>query len=81
MTLSEKRTYLLEVQKRYRKGDRDLKHRILDEFCAVCHYNRKYAIQLLGRRLKKNKKKPGSKGQRYKVEIISNHRAMKLLQE
>lgn len=70
MTLSEKRTYLLEVQKRYRKSNRDLKHRILDEFCAVCHYNRKYAIRLLGHRLKKNKKKPGPKPHYQRTQII-----------
>lgn len=81
MRLSEKRTYLLEVQKRYRKSDRDLKHRILDEFCAVCHYNRKYAIRLLGRRLKKNKKRPGPKPYYPREQIIPVIRTIWLMAE
>ncbi len=31
----------------YRKADRPAKRRLLDEFCRLCHYHRKYAIRLL----------------------------------
>jgi hypothetical protein len=45
-----KRAYLEAIRGRYRKTNRAGKARILDEFCAVCGYNRKYAIRLLGRK-------------------------------
>lgn len=44
-----KRTYLEAIRGRYRKANRGGKAKMLDEFCAVCGYNRKYAIRLLGR--------------------------------
>jgi hypothetical protein len=50
----ERRAYLEAIRGRYRKANRAGKARILDEFCAVCGYHRKYAIRLLGR------KKPAS---------------------
>ena len=46
----ERRAYLEAIQGRYRKAKRAGKARILDEFCAVCGYHRKYAIRLLGRK-------------------------------
>mgnify|MGYP003558184672 FL=1 len=45
-----KRAYLEAIMGRYRKADRAGKAKILDEFCAVCGYHRKYAIRLLGRK-------------------------------
>jgi hypothetical protein len=46
----EKRAYLNAIRGRYRKASRADKATILDEFCAVCGYNRKYAIRILSRR-------------------------------
>lgn len=46
----ERRAYLEAIRGRYRKANRVGKARILDEFCAVCGYHRKYAIRLLGRK-------------------------------
>ena len=46
----ERRAYLEAIRGRYRKATRTGKARILDEFCAVCGYHRKYAIRLLGRK-------------------------------
>lgn len=46
----ERQTYLKAIKERYRKANRAGKARILDEFCAVCGYHRKYAIRLLGRK-------------------------------
>ena len=43
-----KQAYLEAISGRYRKANRAGKANILDEFCAVCGYNRKYAIRLLG---------------------------------
>jgi hypothetical protein len=39
--------YLKAIYVRYRKVSKPLRARILDEFCQVCRYNRKYAIRLL----------------------------------
>ena len=46
----ERRAYLVAIRGRYRKANRAGKARILDEFCAVCGYHRKYAIRLLRRK-------------------------------
>ena len=39
--------YLKAIYTRYHKVSKELRARILDEFCQVCGYNRKYAIRLL----------------------------------
>lgn len=57
----EKTAYLEAIQKRYSKAGRRDKKAILDEFCAVCGYNRKYAIRLLGKRTKRRSGKRGRK--------------------
>jgi len=54
--------YLREALKRYHCASRKLKHAILDEFCAVCGYHRKYAIRILNS--PRHKKKPLRKRKR-----------------
>ena len=61
MGKSEKYAYLEAIRSRYREASRESKTTILDEFCQVCGYNRKYAIRLLNRRRKKLKGRPGRK--------------------
>jgi len=61
MSLSEKRAYLEAIRRRYHKASRRNKSKILDEFCAVCRYNRKYAIRILKKRRPKKRAKPGRK--------------------
>ena len=39
--------YLKAIYLRYQKVSKPFRGRILDEFCQVCDYNRKYAIRLL----------------------------------
>ena len=39
--------YLRSVYARYRQAAREVKRKILDEFCANAKYNRKYALRLL----------------------------------
>jgi hypothetical protein len=39
--------YLKAIYLRYKKVSKPVRVRILDEFCQVCGYNRKYAIRLL----------------------------------
>lgn len=47
MDLKFKMNYFKSIYDRYHKASRPLKGKILDEFCKVCGYNRKYAIRKL----------------------------------
>jgi len=61
MGKNERRAYLKAVIERYQKASKNAKSAILDEFCSVCDYNRKYAIRLLIRQRKGSKRRPGRK--------------------
>lgn len=47
MARQSKREYLKSIYHRYRHAGRSEKSGILEEFCKICGYNRKYAIWLL----------------------------------
>jgi hypothetical protein len=47
MGKKERRIYLQAIVRRYRRATRAGKGVILDEFCSVCGYNRKYAVRIL----------------------------------
>jgi len=47
MSKTSRYEYLKEISQRYLKSSEEEKQKILDEFCKVCSYNRKYAIRLL----------------------------------
>jgi len=72
MSRKEKRAYLKAIQSRYKKASRAQKSRILDEFCAVCGYNRKYAIRALSKRPARVRRKPGRRP-RYEADRIIGH--------
>jgi hypothetical protein len=55
MARQSKREYLRLIHERYRKARRSEKTAMLEEFCKVCGYNRKYAIWLLQRPLSQAK--------------------------
>jgi len=62
MGTQERRAYLDAIRTRYRRARKSGKTAILDEFCAVCGYHRKYALRLLrpsGKRDKRSVRKPG----------------------
>lgn len=61
MSLAAKREYLTNIHGRYQRSGREHKTKILDEFCAVCGYHRKFALRLLNRGLKRKGHKPGPK--------------------
>lgn len=69
MGSKSKKEYLLAIWDRYQRVGRQFKSKILDEFCSVCGYARKYAIGLLSR-------KPGHRGKRrgparyYNAEVL-----------
>ena len=52
MSNKAKREYLEAILPRYRHASKKEKQSILDEFCRVCNYNRKYAIRLLRSKLR-----------------------------
>ena len=59
-----RKAYLQAIRTRYRQSDKASKQVILDEFCEVCGYARKYAIRLLSRKSDKKSspsKRPGVK--------------------
>lgn len=71
MSKRAKREYLEEIKDRYQQANKRQKKKILDEFCKVCNYNRKYAIRLLSKRIIKKKKRKvvGSPRKYNKTEI------------
>lgn len=58
-----RKAYLQAIRKRYHQSDKAAKRIILDEFCSVCGYCRKYAIRLLNRTAKTHPPthRPGAK--------------------
>jgi hypothetical protein len=66
--------YLKAIYFRYKKVSKPLRARILDEFCQVCLYNRKYAIRLLNGPAPQKPKATKSKGRRptYGAKLISS---------
>ena len=73
MGKTERQKYLLAIKKRYKKARKGDKNLILNEFCAVCGYNRKYAIRVLNqkkRTIRKNQK-PGPKSIYHSAELIN----------
>jgi hypothetical protein len=77
MGIDGKREYLASIRDRYQRATKKQKRKILDEFCVVCEYNRKYAIGLLrGLRnkrksfLKKRKGRPRKYADPEIVEVL-----------
>ena len=71
MSQKSKWEYLKAIYTRYRKVSKPLRARILDEFCQVCGYNRKYAIRLLnGPAPQKPKTIPKGRRPTYGLKVI-----------
>ena len=75
-----KRDYLRAIWERYQRVGRRFKSKILDEFCAVCGYTRKYAIGLLSRKPRRRRRKPGPR-RRYDGEVLEPLKAIWLAAE
>ena len=75
MSPRSKKEYLKAVVLRYKKASRKEKSQILNEFCATCNYNRKYAIWRLStfkfRRRKIKRAKPGPKPKYNQPEFLA----------
>lgn len=61
MPLRLKKIYLERILKRYLKSTKKQKKLILNEFCAVSGYSRKYAIRILNSKKRPKLLKPGRK--------------------
>lgn len=73
MSNGSKAEYLFSILERYLKSDKEGKQKILNEFCKVCGYNRKYAIRKLNRKPEeKSSKKKSRRGpkRRYDSEEL-----------
>jgi len=59
MVLRSKQDYLATIRTRYQQAGKKAKTLILDEFCATCGYNRKYAIRMLSKPRPKESRRGG----------------------
>lgn len=75
MSRIARRQYLMAILERYQKSRKKEKAIILNEFCAVCGYNRKYAIRILNRPLSFRQKAPGTP-KRYGDEVLVHLKAL-----
>lgn len=65
--------YLELIRERYKKATKKTKSKVLDEFCKVCGYNRKYAIGLLKSPFSKSlshKSRPGRKSVYHDPDLL-----------
>ena len=71
MGKNERQAYLKAIRTRYRRARKKIEVTILDEFCAVCGYHRKYAIRLLNQYGKtRTKRRPGRKPVYASAELL-----------
>jgi hypothetical protein len=73
MSRRSRRDYLQSIHSRYRKSSPAEKGHILDEFCKVCGYNRKYAIRVLNGPPPPKKpvpRKPTPRGPTYSPRLV-----------
>lgn len=71
MSIEARKEYLKAILQRYSQATKTQKKSILDEFCNVCGYSRKYAIRVLGRGHSVETKKPGPR-RKYDDHLIEH---------
>jgi hypothetical protein len=75
MSRLARRQYLIAIVERYQKAKKGEKGMILNEFCAVCGYSRKYAIRILNHHPPVRGKKPG-RAPRYEGDVVKHLTAL-----
>ena len=70
MSKQSREEYYKTVVKRSRSSDKKTKSQLLDEFCEVCGYNRKYAIRKLNSRKRNRRRKRPGRPKQYKDPIL-----------
>ena len=73
MSQNEKKAYYYAIKERYLKATKIEKSAILNEFCLVCGYNKKYAIRILNKAepIVKIRKSPGKKSVYFSDDFIA----------
>jgi hypothetical protein len=73
MSKHERKVYYYQIIERYQKSSKKEKSIILQEFCNVCEYNKKYAIRILNKSFKPKTtiNRAGSKPKYYSEDFIS----------
>jgi hypothetical protein len=71
MSIEARREYLQAIRERYQKANRKEKTQILNEYCEVCQYDRKYAIKILNRPSTERQRRPGPEP-KYDAEVIKH---------
>lgn len=66
MSEKSKEEVLVLMRERYLRRGREARGRLLDEFCELCAYERKYAIKLLGGKRRDGEKSQGQSGSKPK---------------
>lgn len=59
MSIEARKQYLIAIRERYLNSSKKDKKAILDEFCNVCDYSRKYAIKAIKKGVETSSKRPG----------------------
>ena len=70
MSYKSKKEYRNAIRSRYQKAVKKEKVKILDEFCEVCGYHRKYAIRLLNTTTHKRRRKRSGRPKQYKDPVL-----------
>jgi len=71
MSKQARQEYLSEIKERYKTANKSEKVQILDQFCFVCKYNRKYVIRLLNKRTSKSqRRKRSGRPRKYNTPVI-----------
>lgn len=71
MSNSSKQEYLQEIKERYFSASKTEKSLILNEFCRVCNYNRKYAVRLISKKQLKHNRRKGRPRKYCSITIIT----------
>lgn len=70
MSKQSREDYYKTVVKRYSRSNKKTKSQILNEFCDICGYNRKYAIRKLNTKKRKSKRRQIGRPKQYKNPLI-----------
>ena len=65
-----KQEYLSAIRERYKNSSRGKKSLILDEFCQVCGYARKYAIAILNGLINPLERRPRGRHTKYDIQVV-----------
>ncbi len=71
MSYESRKEYIHRMGHRYKRASKRYKTRLIDEVCQVCGYERKYAIKLLGGKIRRSAKQRGRKSYYANPEFLA----------